>query len=283
VTDIKPRPRLDDGPAGAVASFSGVRKAAKSGHRSSVENLVSYIVMILVTLGAWWALSTRIHPLFLPGPQAVFKTGIEMTSDGTLLQHIRASYYRIIVGWVIGSAVAVPLGLLAGRAKIFRLAFYPYINFFRFIPPIAFVTLSLIYFGIGEASKIALVVYASMFIVVLNTMNGAASVPIDKVRAAQCLGANHRQVLLGVVIPATIPDIVTGLRVSMGAAFMTVIAAELVAAQTGVGFMLFNARVLARTDIVFLAIIVLGLMGLLADWILRVVLTRVAYRYEVNL
>lgn len=242
-----------------------------------------YGLVVLVSLGIWAALSTRIDPLFLPGPQRVAVAAWELTREGSLAGHVGASYFRVLTGWFLGSLIAIPIGLLAGRLWYVRLALSPYVNFFRFVPPIAFVTLALIYFGIGETSKVVLVMYASMFIVLLNTMDGVQRVSIDKLRAAASLGATRRQVLWTVVVPATIPEIITGLRVSMGAAFMTVIAAELVAAQSGVGFLIFRARVLARTDIVFLGIMLLGAMGFLADWLFRMVIERVAYRYEIRI
>ena len=186
--------------------------------------------------------------------------------------------------WIaIGCALAIPLGIVAGRWTWVRLALDPYVEFFRFIPPIAFITLFLIWFGLGETSKILLIVYTTMFVTFLNTMTGAMSVEPEKIRAAQCLGASRRQIFVHVVVPATVPHIVTGLRLAMGNAFMTVVAAELVAAQSGVGHLIWSSRLFAQTEFVFVGIITLGLMGFAANWALRKITARLAYRYSIQL
>ena len=189
----------------------------------------------------------------------------------------------ILLGWVIGCAIAIPLGLVAGRSALVRAIFDPYVEFFRFIPPIAFITLFLIWFGLGETSKILLIVYTTMFVTFLNTMTGAMSVEPEKIRAARCMGATPRQTFVHVVVPATVPHIVTGLRLAMGNAFMTVVAAELVAAQSGVGHLIWNSRLFAQTDFVFVGIITLGLMGFTANWALKKIALRLAYRYNIQL
>jgi len=141
----------------------------------------------------------------------------------------------------------------------------------------------MIWFGLGEVSKVALIVYTAFFTTFLATLAGAMSVEQERIRAAQCLGATRSQVFFRVVVPGTVPHIVTGIRLSLGLAFMTVIAAEFIAAQTGVGYMIFSARLFAQTEYVFLGIIVLGCMGFFANWVLRKLLSRIAYRYDVKL
>jgi ABC-type nitrate/sulfonate/bicarbonate transport system permease component len=159
----------------------------------------------------------------------------------------------------------------------------PYIEFFRFIPPIAFVTLFMIWFGLGELSKVMLIVYTAFFTTFLSTMAGAMGVDVEKIRAAECLGAAPRQVFAHVVVPATVPHAVIGIRLALGMAFMTVVAAEFIAAQSGVGYLIFSSRLFAQTQYVLLGIITLGVMGFFANAALRFVVAKVAYRYDVKL
>ncbi|MBK7469941.1 MAG: ABC transporter permease [Betaproteobacteria bacterium] len=201
----------------------------------------------------------------------------------SLFRHIGASCFRILTGWFVGCAIAIPFGILAGRLKWVRAVLDPFIEFFRFIPPIAFVTLFMIWFGLGEVSKVGLIVYTAFFTTFLSTMAGAMGVEIERIRAAQCLGASPRQVFFRVIVPGTVPHIVTGVRLSLGLAFMTVVAAEFIAAESGVGYLIFSARLFAQTDFVFLGILVLGVMGFVANSILKRLLARIAYRYDVNL
>ncbi len=245
--------------------------------------LAIYAALAAGTLVVWQAISAFTLPIFFPPPVEVAAAFWQTLSDGTLLQHVGASYLRIFAGWAIGCALAIPLGLLAGRSALVRLLVEPYIEFFRFIPPIAFIGLFLIWFGLGETSKVLLIVYTALFATFVNTLAGAMAVEPEKIRAAQCLGATPRQIFTHVVVPATVPYIVTGLRLAMGNAFMTVIAAELVAAQSGVGHLIWNSRLFAQTDFVFVGIITLGLMGFAANWGLSRVLQRVAYRYGIHL
>ncbi len=242
------------------------------------------VVVVLVVSVILWDLAARLTiPILLPPPADVAKAAWKSASDGTLFRHIGASYFRILTGWAIGCALAVPVGILAGRLKWVRAVLDPYIEFFRFIPPIAFVTLFMIWFGLGEMSKVMLIIYTAFFTTFLSTLAGALGVETERIRAAQCLGASRSQVFFRVIVPATVPHIVTGVRLSLGLAFMTVIAAEFIAAQTGVGYMIFSARLFAQTENVFVGILVLGLMGFFANWVLKRILSRIAYRYDVKL
>jgi ABC-type nitrate/sulfonate/bicarbonate transport system permease component len=241
------------------------------------------VIVLAVSIGIWELAARMTIPILLPSPLDVARAAWKSASDGSLFLHIGASYFRILTGWVIGCAIAVPFGILAGRLKWVRAVLDPYIEFFRFIPPIAFITLFMIWFGLGEVSKVALIVYTAFFTTFLATLAGALSVEQERIRAAQCLGATPAQVFFRVIVPGTVPHIVTGVRLSLGLSFMTVIAAEFIAAQTGVGYMIFSARLFAQTEYVFLGILLLGLMGFVANWVLKKILSRIAYRYDVKL
>lgn len=250
--------------------------------RLFADRRVFYVVLALATWAIWEAIAAMSIPIFFPPPEDVIKAFWASLSDGSLIEHVLMSYWRILVGWAIGCGLAIPFGLLAGRNASVRAILEPYIEFFRFIPPIAFITLFLIWFGLGETSKILLIVYTSLFVAFINTIAGAMAVDIEKVRAAECLGSTGRQTFLHVVVPATVPHIVTGVRLALGNAFMTVVAAELVAAQSGVGHLIWNSRLFAQTDFVFVGIITLGLMGFFANWALRLATARIAYRYNIK-
>lgn len=257
-----------------------------SSPRRRRRTMPSYAAKGLVLAGAvviWYLASLVMSPLFLPGPQVVAQAAIDMIRSGSLPRDVGISFFRVLTGWLLGAACAVPLGLLAGRSRIVRIIVEPFVDFFRFIPPIAFLTLALIWLGLGETSKIALIFYASLFVVFISTMTGALSVEKEKLEAAASLGANKRQTLLSVVVPSTVPSVIVGLRTALGICFMTVVAAEFLAARSGVGYLIWNARLFARTDDVFVGIVTLGLMGLLADAIFRLAVRRVAYRYQVEL
>jgi NitT/TauT family transport system permease protein len=140
-----------------------------------------------------------------------------------------------------------------------------------------------IWFGLGETSKIVLIVYTTLFMVAINTMIGVLGVEPDKRFAALCLGATHRQVFLHVTIPAVIPNIVTGMKIAMGNSFMTVVSAEMVAAKSGIGFLIYNSRLFLLTEWIFVGIITLGLMGFLTDRALRIAATTLLSRYDVKI
>jgi NitT/TauT family transport system permease protein len=221
-------------------------------------------------------------PILFPGPGEVLRAIITSIADGSLIWDILISYFRILLGWAIGCILAMPLGMLAGQIKWARAIIEPYVEFFRYIPPIAFITLFLIWFGLGELSKVLRIVYSSFFATFTAAMAGSMAVDIEKIRAAQCMSAGRAQVFWHVIIPATMPATITGIRVALGAAFMTVIAAEFVAADSGIGYKIFSARLFAQTDLVFAGLIVLGLMGYVANRVLRLILSFFAYRYNLK-
>jgi taurine transport system permease protein len=231
------------------------------------------------TVLAWWVGK----PAFLPSPSRTLDGAIELIHNGDLQKDIAISFARILIGFAIGAVVGIPLGLAMGGSPFIRTFLDPYVEFFRFIPPIAFVTLAVIWFGLGEMSKIVLIVYTTMFMVAINTMIGVLGVEPDKRFAALCLGASKRQVFIHVVIPAVVPNIVTGLKIAMGNSFMTVVSAEMVAARSGIGFLIFNSRLFLLTEWIFVGIITLGIMGFITDRALRILAMTLLRRYDVKL
>jgi NitT/TauT family transport system permease protein len=246
-----------------------------------LARLITGLFSVAIGLAVWEMLSWRFQPLFLPSPQLTFYAVCELWEDGTLLQSIGASLARIMAGWSLGLVIGIPIGMVMGYFSFVRRLLDPYVEFFRFIPPIAFVTLAVIWLGPGEASKVALILYTTIFIVTINTIAGVLSVSELRLRAAASLGAGRVQTLLTVIFPSTIPYMVTGARLAMGNSFLTIVSAEIVAAQVGVGSMIWTARNYGKTEWVFVGIITLGLLGYTCDRIVRFIVQRLLRRYAI--
>ncbi len=245
------------------------------------KSAVVYVLSVAVFVFGWWIVSLTTLPVFVPSPWLTLHAAVELTSSMVLPNAVLVSFFRILSGWLLGAAVGIPLGLFMGRVPLIRRIATPYIEFFRFVPPIAFVTLFLIWFGTGEQSKVLLIFYTSVFIIVVNTMAGVLSIRTASIRAALCLGASKRQIMWNVILPETIPYVITGMRLAMGNSFMTIVAAEMLAASSGIGFIIWTSRGFMLTDQIFVAVSTLGLMGLVADWLFRFVSSRTLRRYKV--
>lgn len=235
---------------------------------------------VLVGIVLWHLASLRTSPLFLPSPWSVAQTAAGMIADGSLFVAIGASAWRILAGWVAGVVIGVPLGLFMGRFHVVRLICDPWIEFFRFIPPIAFVTLAVIWLGPGELTKIALIFYCTVFIVIINTIAGVSAVNPLRLQAAQSMGAGKFAEMTTVILPSSVPYMLTGARIAMGNSFLTVVSAEIVSAQTGLGAMIWTARNFGRTDWVFVGIISLGILGYLFDRAFRYAAKRWFVRFS---
>ncbi|MBY8860847.1 ABC transporter permease [Nocardia sp. CA2R105] len=226
---------------------------------------------------AWWY-----GPTTIASPGEVWSAAVELTQRGVLWASVSASAQRILLGWSLGVVIGAPIGILMGRVNLVRQLLDPYIEFFRFIPPIAFVTLAVVWFGIGETSKIVLIFYTSVFIVTVSTIAATVAISENKLQAATNLGANRLQLMKTVVLPSAVPGIVTGARLAMGNSFLTIVSAEIVAADRGIGSMIWQARNYGRIDWTFVGIIVLGIMGFVFDRVLRLLSAKFLSRYGVK-
>jgi NitT/TauT family transport system permease protein len=255
------------------------RRLATRGPRLSRTSVAS-ILSVAVVLVLWQVVTSLFFkPIFFPTPLQVLARGGEMLADGSLVAHTSASLGRIFAGFFIGALVGAPIGLLMGHVPVVRAAIEPYVQFFRFVPSIAWLTPAVIWFGIGETSKILIIVYTTIFIVIINTVVGVSNVAPNKVWAAKALGANRRQIFFLVILPATVPFILTGMRLAMGNSFATVVSAELIAADQGLGYLISNSRIFLQTDAIFLAILVLGILGFVADRFFRLAVAKFAHNY----
>lgn len=229
----------------------------------------------------WHLASTvLVRSVLFPPPLPVLERAVSLIEDRILQEQVLASMRRILQGFLIGSAIGIPVGLAIGSFRPVRLLLEPWTEFFRFIPAVAMITVAVIWFGIGEESKVFLIAYTTVFVVVISTAAGVGAVGRDKIRAAQCLGASRLQVFALVALPATVPYILTGMRLAMANAFVTIVAAELVASNDGLGKMLWDARLFMQVEDIFVALISLGLLGFATDRVFRLLIRAFAGRFN---
>lgn len=238
--------------------------------------LISFSALLVV-----WELSvgTLFNPLLIPSPGTTFAKAWEMLLSGELLMHIYVSLKRVIIGYVLGCVLGILLGALIGRIRLVRELSDPILELIRPISPVAMIPLAMLWFGIGETSKYFVILYATVIIVLLNTSAGVQRTPTTRIRAARCLGASDFQVFTKVILPSAVPFVLTGMRVALGFSFMGIVAAELIGAREGIGFLIMNSRLLLNTDQLFVGLIALGIVGAIIDRIFRAVLARSTRRY----
>src|SRR5215470_5530937 len=224
-----------------------------------------------VSLFALWQLASiyLVGSVLFPPPTVVFKKGLLLVANGVLLAHLAASLQRILIGFIAGSLLGIPIGLAMGSFLPVRKLLEPYTECLRFIPSVAMITVAVIWFGIGEASKVFLIIYTTIFIVILNTAAGVSAIAPNKIRAAESLGATRAQIFFHVALPATVPYILTGMRLAMANSFTTIVAAELIAANDGLGKMLWDGRLFMPVDEIFVSLVTLGLLGFATDRVFR--------------
>ena len=224
----------------------------------------------LALLGLWYAVraSGLINPSLVPAPHAVFLKFIELAQDRLALD-VWMSTRRVFVGVFLGVLVAVPVGFAIGWYRGARNFLDPLINFFRALPPIALIPLVIVYFGIGEAAKTAILFYASFFAGVIVMVEGIGQISPIYVRVSRTLGANDAEIFAKVIVPLTVPHILTAVRVALGVAWATLVASELIAAQQGLGALIQNASSFFQLDIIYVGIICIGFIALAMDLALR--------------
>lgn len=232
-------------------------------------------ITILALLAAWTVSASLqlVSPVFLPSPAAVWAKFVVVARDGfvdaTLLQHVTASLGRVFAALVAAIVVGVPVGLAIGISRIGRGVFDPLLEFLRPIPPLAYLPLIVIWFGIGEPSKILVISIAMLAPVALSTAAGVRGVSRERIDAARALGATRGQVIRHVVLPSALPSILTGLRIALGAGWSTLVAAELVAATRGLGFMIQSAAQFLVTDVVVMGILVIATIAFALEFVIR--------------
>jgi NitT/TauT family transport system permease protein len=228
-----------------------------------------------VLLALWYAIhySGLVNPALVPTPHAVAASFWELAGQ-RLPRDMWMSTQRVFLGVVLGIVLAVPVGFVLGWYREVRRFIDPLINFFRALPPIALIPLVIVYFGIEETAKVVILFYASFFAGVIVMYEGIAQISPIYVRVARTLGANDLEIFLRVIVPLTVPHMLTALRVALGVAWATLVASELIAAQQGLGSLIQNAAAFFQLEIIYVGIICIGFIALAMDLALRVVARR---------
>ncbi|RWR27868.1 ABC transporter permease subunit [Sinirhodobacter populi] len=239
--------------------------------------LFTGIATLAIVLTVWTLASTQgwVSPVFLPSPPQVLKAGQLLISQGyagsTLGAHAAASLGRVMAALVLTALVAVPVGVLIATSPVGRGVLDPIIEFVRPLPPLAYLPLIIIWFGIGEPSKILVIGLAMLAPIAISTAAGVRQASLGQIHAARSLGATRGQVLWFVLLPAALPQILTGVRIALGAGWTTLVAAELVAAARGLGYMIQSAAQFLVTDVVIAGILVISALAFAFEVILRIV------------
>ncbi|UCD78170.1 MAG: ABC transporter permease [Desulfobacterales bacterium] len=242
------------------------------------EKLLKVLIRFLTALAAfgllvcvWYMVYFMkvLKPALFPPPHTVFERAVFLFTKGRLLFDMYSSIQRVAIGVVLGVGVAVPVGFLLGWYEKLGSFFQPLINFFRALPPIALIPLVIVYFGIGETAKTIVLFYAAFFASVVVMYEGISNIDPIFVRAARTLGASSFEIFAKVVFPLSVPHILTALRVSLGVSWATLVAAELVAAQTGLGAVIQNASNYFQIPIIYMGIALIGILALIMDAIIR--------------
>jgi NitT/TauT family transport system permease protein/taurine transport system permease protein len=265
--------------APAVAKPSEAVRVRRSMSASLPHGVLAIGSLILAFL-IWQFLSTVLfNPFLIPPPLEVIRTAIPMLMSGEILGDVAISMTRVVVGFATGSLAGIITGVLLGRIRFLHDLLDPIIELLRYLSPTAMIPIAVIWFGIGELSKYFLIFWGTFFIVVINTTAGVWRAPIARQRAAQCLGANQLQIFVLVVIPSAVPYIVTGMRVAMASSFMSIIPAEILAADSGIGYLLQKSSMLLQTNRIFVALLTICVLGFIVDRIFRFFVDRVLARY----
>src|ERR1700742_734841 len=228
------------------------------------------IAVIALLIAAWWAAVIATHSLIFPTPAAVVAGTWELIANGTLWQHIAASLMRVAVGFGLAVCVAVPLGLWMGWVRGAYATLNPLVQILRPISPIAWIPIAILWFGVGDASPIYLIFISSVFPMIVQTIVGVHTIEKRYLRAAENFSVSRRVLFTRVVIPAVLPQILVGMRIGLGVAWLVVVAAEMIALRSGLGYMIMDSRNAGnRYDLVVAGMIIIGLIGLSLDGIMR--------------
>jgi NitT/TauT family transport system permease protein len=261
--------------------MDGKKEKEFEGAPRKLENLLSprepiskglYIILALSSFGFFlvlWSILTYgrfVDPLFLPSPGRVFKAGVDLFMELGFTTDILSSVYRVMVGFVIAAIIGVPIGLIMGTFKVAEAFTEPVVGFIRYMPASAFIPLFILWLGIGDVEKIAIIFVGSFFQLVLMVAVVAKNVHKDLLETAYTLGAKRFQVIRRVLLPASLPGIVDTLRIIVGWAWTYIIVAELVASASGIGYMIISSQRMLRTGNIIFGILTIGMLGLITDF-----------------
>jgi len=264
-------------PAGGETVWA---RARRSKRLRALRTPLLVVISLVIFFGAWQILSYYLlNPYLIPPPSQVFTTAVPMIKSGEIFRDIGISLVRVLIGFSLGSLAAIVTGVIMGRIRLINEMLDPIIEVLRYLSPTAMIPIAVIWFGIGEQSKYFLIFWGTFFFVLINTVAGVIRTPVARQRAAQCLGANQLEIFLIVIIPSAIPYIITGMRVAMASSYMSIIPAEMLAAQSGLGHLLQVSGMLAQTDRIFVALAAISLLGFATDRVFRWLVHRTLNRY----
>lgn len=232
------------------------------------------IIPVLVLIFWWYATNFGVTPeSILPKISIVGKTIQQMCKDGTLQEDLLISITRVVEGYFISAILGIFLGTIMGMSETARKIFQPTVTTIRQIPIMAWIPLLILWCGIGETSKIVIIVIASFFPIMVNTLSGISGTPLEYVEVAKLYKISKGKTFLRVYLPHALPHIQTGLKLGLGVSWMAVVAAELIASTSGIGYRMSYARTLMQSDVVIICMIVIGIIGILMDKILTIIFT----------
>jgi taurine transport system permease protein len=266
---------MPDTVARAESATSAALKTSRFKVPGEGSSVTISVVTVVVLFVLWFAVTNLglIKPLFLPSPQAVWQQFHEYltgtANDKPLWQHFAASMLRVFSAFLLACLTAIPVGIAMGMSRVARGIFDPPIEFYRPLPPLAYLPLIIIWFGIDEMPKVLLIYLACFAPLALAARSGMKSAAQEQINAAYSMGASYGQVIRHVILPSALPEILVGMRIAIGFGWTTLVAAEMVAANVGLGQMVLNASNFLRTDIVVMGIIVIGVVAYLFDMLMR--------------
>lgn len=247
-----------------------------------IKQTIPPLIVIALLLALWWWVVVATESVIFPTPWGVVTGTVELIEDGTLWEHIYSSLLRVGTGFALAVIVAVPFGLWMGWVKGAYITFNPLFQILRPISPIAWIPIAILWFGVGNASPIFLIFISSVFPMIVQTTAGVHTIERRYLRAADNFGVSRYTLFTQVVIPAVLPQIIVGMRIGIGVAWLVVVAAEMIALRSGLGFLIMDSRNAGnRYDLVIAAMIMIGLIGLMLDGVMRLLegLKMVRWRY----
>jgi NitT/TauT family transport system permease protein len=247
-----------------------------------LKKLLPSVTVMALLLGAWWLIVAATRSVIFPTPWQVVTGTRELVQNGVLWEHIGASLFRVGSGFLLAVAFAVPLGLWMGWVRGAFTTLNPIFQMLRPISPIAWIPIAILWFGVGNASPIFLIFISSVFPMVVQTTSGVHTIERRYLRAARNFGVSRATLFRRVVIPAALPQVIVGMRIGLGVAWLVVVAAEMIALRSGLGYLIIDSRNAGnRYDLVIAAMIIIGLIGLLLDGLMRLLegLNAVQWRY----
>jgi taurine transport system permease protein len=270
---------------GRLFYFLGKARATKPGEIYGVpgqgNTLWLSVLSIACLIFIWWLVTAMgwVKPLFIPSPAAIVNKFVQVWRDGftntPFLEHVAISTARVFGAFLLACVIGIPLGLAMGMSPVVRGIFDPPIEFYRPIPPLAYLPLMIIWFGIGETSKVLLIFLSVFAPVALGARSGVRSAAIEQIHAAYSFGATRWQVMRHVILPSALPEILTAMRIGIGFGWTTLVAAEMVAATSGLGYMVLSASQFLQTSTVIMGIIVIAAIAYAFDLLMRFVERRV--------